>query len=43
MNFGKKSQFTITKLIAAAGVAFVGYLFITSLPDLRRYIRIRTM
>lgn len=42
-----KKPFAIaTNVTTAAGVSllgFVGYVFISSLPDLRRYIRISTM
>jgi hypothetical protein len=39
----KKPLLTVMNVAATAGVLFVGYLFYTSLPDLRRYIRISTM
>jgi hypothetical protein len=39
----KKPIFSAGNLLAAAGVLFAGYVFFTSLPDLRRYIRISTM
>lgn len=39
----KKPLFTVTNLAAAVGALFAGYIFVTSLPDLRRYIRISTM
>lgn len=39
----KRPLFTVTNLAAAAGALFAGYIFVTSLPDLRRYIRISTM
>ena len=42
----KKPFVIATNVAAAAGVlllGFVGYVFLTSLPDLRRYIRISTM
>jgi hypothetical protein len=38
-----KKPVTISHLIAAVGVMLAGYVFLTSLPDLRRYIRISTM
>jgi hypothetical protein len=39
----KKPVFNVTNILAAAGALFVGYVFLASLPDLRRYIRISTM
>jgi hypothetical protein len=33
----------VTTLAGAAGLAFAGYVFLTALPDVRRYIRISTM
>ncbi len=39
----KKPILSIVNLVAAAGVLFAGYVFLASLPDLRRYIRISTM
>lgn len=38
-----KAVLTLKNLAAAAGVFFAAYVLITSLPDLRRYIRISTM
>jgi hypothetical protein len=39
----KKPIVNFTTMLATAGVLFAGYIFFTSLPDLRRYIRISTM
>lgn len=39
----KKPALNVTNLLAAAGVLFAGYVFLASLPDVPRYIRIRTM
>lgn len=38
-----KKLFNVTNVLATAGVLFAGYVLITSLPDVRRYIRISTM
>lgn len=38
-----KSAATITKVIGTASLLFMGYVFLTALPDLRRYIRISMM
>ncbi|MGD0267746.1 MAG: hypothetical protein ABSB14_01675 [Candidatus Sulfotelmatobacter sp.] len=38
-----KSAATLTKIVGAASLLFVGYVFLTALPDLRRYIRISMM
>lgn len=34
---------TITKVVGAASLLLAGYVLLTSLPDLRRYIRISMM
>jgi hypothetical protein len=34
---------TLVMVVGAASLLFAGYVFLTSLPDLRRYIRISTM
>ena len=39
----KRPSLSFTNVLAAGGVFFVGYLFLSSLPDLRRYIRISMM
>jgi len=39
----KRPVLNVTNLLATAGLLFAGYVFIASLPDLRRYIRISTM
>ena len=33
----------VVKLVGAAAFLFAGYVLLTSLPDLRRYIKISTM
>jgi hypothetical protein len=33
----------VVKLVGAAAFLLAGYVLLTSLPDLRRYIRISTM
>jgi hypothetical protein len=38
-----KKLFNITNVLATAGVLFASYVLITSIPDMRRYIRISTM
>jgi len=38
-----KKLFNVTNVLATAGVLFASYVLITSIPDLRRYIRISTM
>jgi hypothetical protein len=39
----KRPALNMTNVVAAAGILFAGYIFVTSLPDIRRYIRISTM
>ena len=39
----KRRALSVTNMLAAAGLLFAGYVFFTSLPDIRRYIRISTM
>lgn len=39
----KRPAMSIANMLTTAGLLFAGYIFITSLPDLRRYIRISTM
>jgi len=39
----KRPLLNVTNVLATAGVLFASYVFLTSLPDLRRYIRISTM
>jgi preprotein translocase subunit Sss1 len=42
----RKPLVTTTNVATAAGVlivGFLGYVFFTSLPDLRRYVRMSTM
>lgn len=39
----KKSVVNFTTVLATAGVLLAGYVFFSSLPDLRRYFRISTM
>lgn len=38
-----KTALTVTKVVVAATFILAGYVFLTSLPDLRRYIKISTM
>jgi fumarate reductase subunit C len=39
----KKPVVSVANLITVAGMLFAGYVFFSSLPDLRRYLRISTM
>jgi len=39
----KKPLFSLANMVAAAGILFAGYVVFSSLPDIRRYIRISTM
>jgi hypothetical protein len=39
----KKPLLSVGHLFAAVGILFAGYVFFSSLPDVRRYIRISTM
>jgi hypothetical protein len=39
----KKAFSALTTATAVAALAYAGYVILTSLPDLRRYIRISTM
>jgi len=38
-----KKFLNVTNVLATAGALFAGYFLITSIPDIRRYIRISTM
>jgi Family of unknown function (DUF6893) len=38
-----KKLFNVTNVVATAGFLFASYILISSLPDVRRYIRISTM
>ena len=38
-----KKFFNVTNVLATAGILFASYVLITSIPDMRRYIRISTM
>ena len=38
-----KTLLTFTKIVGTAALIFVGYALVTSLPDLKRYVRITTM
>ena len=38
-----KKLFNVTNVLAMTGVLFASYVLITSIPDMRRYIRISTM
>jgi hypothetical protein len=39
----KKPLLNVTNILATAGVLLMGYAFFTSIPDIKRYIRISTM
>jgi hypothetical protein len=39
----RKPVLNLTNMIATAGLLFAGYVLFSTLPDLRRYIRISTM
>jgi hypothetical protein len=39
----QKQVLKISNVLATAGVLLAGYMFFSSLPDIRRYIRIGTM
>jgi len=39
----RKPALNITNMLATVGVLIAGYVFFSSLPDIRRYIRISTM
>jgi hypothetical protein len=39
----KKPLFNVSSVLAAAGLLFAGYVLVSVLPDVRRYIRISTM
>ncbi len=39
----KKPALSLTNMLATAGILFAGYVFFSTLPDLRRYVRISTM
>jgi hypothetical protein len=43
VNVINKKASTIAKAAAVATVILVGYVFLVSLPDLRRYIKISRM
>jgi hypothetical protein len=38
-----KTASTIAKVVAGATLLLAGYVFLASLPDLRRYIKISTI
>lgn len=38
-----KSAATLTKVVGVVSLLFVGYVFLSALPDLRRYIKISMM
>ena len=38
-----KAIFILSRLAAATALLLAGYVFISSLPDMRRYIRISNM
>ena len=37
------TKLNVKNLTVAAGILFVGYVLCSSIPDIRRYIRISTM
>ena len=39
----QKSRGAITRILGVAGLVFASYVLISSLNDIRRYIRISTM
>lgn len=39
----KKAFSALSTVTAIAGLVFAGYVILSSLPDLRRYIKISTM
>jgi len=39
----KRPELNVANVLTTAGILFASYVFFTSLPDLRRYIRISTM
>ncbi len=39
----KKTLSTVTKVVGAATLILAGYILISSIPDVGRYIRISTM
>jgi hypothetical protein len=38
-----KALLTFTKVVGAAALLLMGYAFVASLPDMKRYVRISTM
>lgn len=38
-----KTMRVLRNVVGSAGLLFMGYVFVTALPDLKRYIRISTM
>jgi hypothetical protein len=38
-----KTASTVTKIVGAATLIFLGYVFVAALPDLGRYIKISRM
>ncbi len=43
MKTALKVFFTLRNVVGTGGLLFAGYLFLKSIPELRRYIRISTM
>jgi hypothetical protein len=39
----KKAALTITSVVGAATLIWAGFVFLSALPDMRRYIRISSM
>lgn len=42
-TYVKKTLATMTSIAGTATLLLIGYVFLTSIPDLKRYIRISTM
>ena len=38
-----KTMKVLRNVVGSAGLLFMGYVFMSALPDLKRYIRISTM
>ena len=39
----KQNHSTLSQVLMITGLLFAGYVLVTSLPEIRRYIRISTM
>jgi hypothetical protein len=42
-RFMKKTLSAVTTVVGAAGLIFLGYIVVASLPDMGRYIKISSM